>query len=221
LDESGFFSLKNIGDIRLNEEKNLVFKPYNQTNYLSSSFGLSSFVSPVVNRELLDYAVNTNERAVVALYEEDKTSTSYLKYAAIAIVGLGLLASISYPLYENRIASQTKLVENSVQQKVNTKIQEATFFINNPLPAVTLTVKEGKLPYHVVAGAFRNEKNAEKIFKRLSNKGYKSRLLPVNKYGLYPVVYGSYATLAEAEKVKRTIHENENPEAWVLINDEL
>jgi hypothetical protein len=221
LDESGFFSLKNIGDIRLNEEKNLVFKPYNQTNYLSSSFGLSSFVSPVVNRELLDYAVNTNERAVVTLYEEEKTSTSYLKYAAIAIVGLGLLASISYPLYENRIASQTKLVENSVQQKVNTKIQEATFFINNPLPAMTLTVKEGKLPYHVVAGAFRNEKNAEKIFKRLSNKGYKSRLLPVNKYGLYPVVYGSYATLAEAEKVKRSIHENENPEAWVLINEEL
>jgi cell division protein FtsN len=113
------------------------------------------------------------------------------------------------------------LVENSVQQKVNTKIQEATFFINNPLPAMTLTVKEGKLPYHVVAGAFRNEKNAEKIFKRLSNKGYKSRLLPVNKYGLYPVVYGSYATLAEAEKVKRSIHENENPEAWVLINEEL
>jgi hypothetical protein len=221
LDESGFFSLKNIGDIRLNEEKNLVFKPYNQTNYLSSSFGLSSFVSPVVNRELLDYALNTNERAVVTLYEEEKTSTSYLKYAAIAIVGLGLLASISYPLYENRIASQTKLVENSVQQKVNTKIQEATFFINNPLPAMTLTVKEGKLPYHLVAGAFRNEKNAEKIFKRLSNKGYKSRLLPVNKYGLYPVVYGSYATLAEAEKVKRSIHENENPEAWVLINEEL
>ena len=85
------------------------------------------------------------------------------------------------------------------------------------MPAVTLSIKEGKLPYHVVAGAFRDQKNAEKIYKKLSNEGFKARLLTVNKHGLYPVVYGSYATLAEAEKAKREIHESKNPEAWVLI----
>jgi hypothetical protein len=48
-----------------------------------------------------------------------------------------------------------------------------------------------------MAGAFR-EKNADKIFKRLSKLGYKAKRIEANKYGLYPVLYGSYATYAEA-----------------------
>jgi cell division septation protein DedD len=221
LEENNSFTIKNIGDIRLNEENNMVFKPFNQTNYLSSSFGLSSLVSPEVKRQVLEYTIKKEESDTTTITDEEHTAPSYLKYAAIAIVSLGLLGSISYPLYQNRVATQTTLVESAVQKQVNTKIQEATFFIKNPMPAVTLSVKEGKLPYHVVAGAFREERNAKKIVKRLANKGYKSQLLQVNKYGLHPVVYGSYATLAEAEKVKRSIHENENPEAWVLIDESL
>jgi hypothetical protein len=31
------------GTLRLNADRNIVFKPSNQTNYLSSSFGLDSF----------------------------------------------------------------------------------------------------------------------------------------------------------------------------------
>jgi cell division protein FtsN len=53
-----------------------------------------------------------------------------------------------------------------------------------------------------MAGAFREEKNADKIFKRLST-GYKAKRIEANKYGLYPVLYGSYATYAEADKAKK------------------
>jgi hypothetical protein len=34
---------KNIGDI-INADNNIVFKPFDQTNYLSSSFGLTAFL---------------------------------------------------------------------------------------------------------------------------------------------------------------------------------
>jgi hypothetical protein len=40
--------------------------------------------------------------------------------------------------------------------------------------------------------------------------------LQVNKHGLYPVLYGSYATYAEAEKHKEK-SKNDNPQAWILI----
>ncbi len=133
------------------------------------------------------------------------------------MLGLSLTGSIGYSVFQNQIATQTTLVETAVQKQVQNKIQEATFFITTPIPAVTLSVKERKLPYHVVAGAFRDETNAEKIFKTLSEHGFKARRLAINKYGLYPVLYGSYATLAEAIKVKREVQESENPEAWVLI----
>lgn len=223
LESNEVLVLNNIGTLRLNADSNLVFKPSEQTNYLSSSFGLASFVSPVVKRELFKQKIEAIvERAPITLeIEEDEeketTSRSYLKYAAIFVLGLGLTGSIGYPLYQNQIATETVLVESAVQKQVENKIQEATFFIKSPMPAVTLSIKEGTLPYHVVAGAFRDEQNAVKIYKKLSNEGFKARLLNVNKHGLYPVVYGSYATLAEAEKAKREIHESKNPEAWVLI----
>jgi hypothetical protein len=35
----------------------------------------------------------------------------------------------------------------------------------------------------------------------------------VNKYGLYPVLYGSYATFAEADKARNS--KADNQEAWL------
>jgi hypothetical protein len=218
LEANGDFSIKNIGNISLNADNNIVFKPLDQTNYLSSSFGLSAFVSPVVKRENFEQKIEAlEENTVITLNTEERSGRSYLQYAAIFILGLGLTASIGYSVYQNQIASETVLVETAVQKQVNNKIQEATFFIKSPMPAVTLSVKESKMSYHIMAGAFREEKNADKIFKRLSNLGYKARRIAVNKYGLYPVLYGSYATYAEADKAKKEIQKTDNPEAWLLI----
>lgn len=218
LEANGSFSIKNIGDISLNADNNIVFKPLDQTNYLTSSFGLSAFVSPAVKRELFEQKIEAlEEDTVITLDTEERSGRSYLKYAAIFVLGLGLTASVGYSVYQSQIATATVLVETAVQKQVNNKIQEATFFIKSPMPAVTLSVKESKMSYHIVAGAFREEANADKIFKRLSDQGYKARRIGVNKYGLYPVLYGSYATFAEADKAKKEIQKADNPEAWLLI----
>ncbi len=217
IEQNAVLSLKNIGELSMNTENHLVFKPAEQHNYLTSSFGLSSFVSPLIKREVAQHIETAEEKEVIVLQPETSNSRSYLKYAAIFVLGLGLTGSVGYPLYQKEIANQQILVEKAVQKQVETKIQEATFFIQNPLPAVTLSIKETKMSYHVMAGAFREEKNAEKIFKRLSNLGYKAKRIPQNKHGLYPVLYGSYATFAEAEKAKKEIQEKDNPEAWLLI----
>lgn len=218
LEANGSFSIKNIGEISLNADNNIVFKPSDQTNYLSSSFGLSAFVSPAVKREIFEQKIEELEaHTVITLDTEERSGRSYLKYAAIFVLGLGLAGSVGYTAYQNQITTETVLVEKSVQKQVNNKIQEATFFIKSPIPAVTLSVKESKMSYHIMAGAFREEKNAEKIYKRLSDQGYKARRIGINKYGLYPVLYGSYATFAEADKAKREIQKNDNPEAWLLI----
>lgn len=218
LQDNGLFSVKNVGNFSLNADKNLIFTPYDQTNYLTNSFGLSAFVSPLVKREIFEQKIEAlEEKETIILTPEIRKVSPYLKYAAIFVLGLGLTASIGYPIYQEQIASETIVVETAVQKQVQNKIQEATFFIKNPIPAVTLTVKEEKLPYQVVAGAFREERNAQKVFEKLSNEGYKARRIPQNKYGLYPVLYGSYATYPEAEKVKREIQKTVNPDAWLLI----
>lgn len=218
LQETGIFSIKNVGDFRLNADSNLIFTPSEQTNYLSSSFGLSPFVSPLVKRELFEQQLEAlKETETIQLVPEHKNKYSFLKYAAIFVLGLGLTATVGYPIYQNEIETQKIIVETAVQRQVQNKIQEATFFIESPIPAVTLTVKEGKLPYHIMAGAFRDETNAQRVFENLSEKGYKAKRIERNKYGLYPVLYGSFTTYAEAEKLKNEIRAKENPQAWILI----
>ena len=220
------FSLKNIGELSLNSEKNIVFTPSENINYLTESFGLNSFVSPLIKREVAANLEQKMEEVVVSkksepipFITEETRSRPYLKYAAVFVLALSVAGSIGYKLYQDRIAEETLLVEKAVQKQVQNKIQEATFFIENPIPSVTLTVKEEKLSYHVVAGAFRNEENAEKIYDELIEVGFKARRLAPNKHGLFPVLYGSYATYTEAQQAMRDIHKSVNPDAWLLIKE--
>lgn len=218
LQENGLFSIKNVGNFSLNADKNLIFTPFDQTNYLTNSFGLSAFVSPMVKREIFEQKIEALEQEeVIEFIPERRRTSAYLKYAAIFVLGLGVTAGIGYPVYQEHIASETILVESAVQKQVQNKIQEATFFIKSPIPSVTLTVKEEKMSYHIMAGAFREEQNAQRTFEKLSDLGYKARRIPQNKYGLYPVLYGSYATFPEAEKAKQEIQKTVNPDAWILV----
>jgi hypothetical protein len=218
LEDNNILSIKNLGELRLNTDKNLVFTPNDQTNFLASSFGLSSFISPLIKREIFEKVVQVRQESIpIAIVPEIRRSSQYLKYAAIFVLGLAATGTIGYPLLKNQIASQTILVETAVQKQVQNKIQEATFFIENPINSVTLSVKDGKMPYHIMAGAFRREVNAQKTFENLTRLGYKAKRLVPNKNGLFPVIYGSYATFAEADKAMFEIQKTTNPDAWILI----
>ncbi|MCA6421239.1 MAG: SPOR domain-containing protein [Flavobacterium sp.] len=223
IQEFGYFSIKNIGDFSLNSEKNLVFVPVDQTNYLKESFGLSSFVSPAVKREVYKELVESiEEKAPIAFTPKRRRNFSALKYAAAFTISLGLMGVVGYKLYENylnQIEQQTLIVQSNVQKKINQKIQEATFFIENPLPSVTLTLPSEKKPYHVVAGAFRLETNAENAYNSLLKLGFKAKRLPVNKHGLHPVLYGSYASYGEARETMKDIQKLDNKDAWLLIQE--
>ena len=49
------------------------------------------------------------------------------------------------------------------------------------------------MPYHLVAGAYRSEVNANKAIAELKAAGFENaKMLPINKHNLYPVVYGSF-----------------------------
>ncbi len=220
LNENNGFTVKNIGSFSLSFDKNLSFTPFENINYLSSSFGLNAFVSPVVKREIFEQKLEILEQnQLITLIPERNNNYSLLKYAAVFLVTTGIGTFGGMKFYENKMAQETLLVETNVQKQVEDKIQEATFFISNPLPAVTLTLKEKSLNYHVVAGAFRKERNAQKAFEYLNKKGYKARRIPANKNGLFPVLYGSFATYGEAKSIMNKIQKSQNPDTWILIEE--
>lgn len=214
--------LKNIGEISVNNEMNWVFEPANTVNYLTDSFGLSSFVSPEITREVLKQEVETlEEKAPIIFTPERKKDYSYLKYAAIFVVMLGAGGFGYKTYYDQQIETKTLAVQKNVQEKVQQQIQEATFVISAPVEAVELSVAapvEEKMPYHLVAGAYRSEVNANKAIAELKAAGFENaKMLPMNKHNLYPVVYGSFKNLNEAQTERKNIQKSHNAEAWLLI----
>ena len=214
--------LKNIGEISVNNEMNWVFEPANTVNYLTDSFGLTPFVSPEITREILKQEVEAlEEKAPIIFTPERKKDYSYLKYAAIFVVMLGAGGFGYKTYYDQQIETKTLAVQKNVQEKVQQQIQEATFVISAPVEAVELSVAapvEEKMPYHLVAGAYRSEVNANKAIAELKAAGFENaKMLPINKHNLYPVVYGSFKNLNKAQTERKNIQKSHNAEAWLLI----
>ena len=228
-------SLENIGDILVNNENNWVFKPNQAINYLTDSFGLSSFNSPEIQREVKQVETPI-ETPTLTLVEEEhieennevialpqtavKSNTNWLKYVAtVAIFASAGTFGYKY-YYDYSIEQKTLLVEKTVQEQINKKIQEATFIIPNPTQSVDLTIEKPEIkPYHVIAAAFRSENNAKKAMEELKKQGYlNATVLPITKHNLYPVAFESFSTLSEANKLKNKIITEHAIDAWLKID---
>lgn len=208
----------NIGEISLNPEGKIIFEPASTLNYLTNSFGLSQFVSPLISREVYKEEIEEIEKVVpIAVSPEKRKTRSYLKYAAVAVFALTVGGLITSNYYLGQIEKHNQMAEESAQEQLENKIQEATFIIDNPLPAVSLNITKQSGKYHVVAGAFRIETNSDKKLSELKDLGYKARKIGANKYGLHQVVYSSYESRAEAQRNLYKIRREHNGDAWLLI----
>ena len=224
--------LENIGEIFSNSEHNFVFKPNTAINYLTDSFGLAGFNSPEIVRAnqitsevepIVEAPVSIDntveeETPVIPLNGKNRTK-NWMKYAA-AVAVFASAGTYGYKMYfDYTIEQQTSIVEKTVQEKINQKLQEATFVIPNPMQAVDLTLEKTHTEkYHVVAGAFRSKQNAIKAMNDLISKGFEAHLLTENKYGLIPVAFGSFSNLTEAQNLKIQIKAKDSVEAWLLID---
>jgi nucleoid DNA-binding protein len=215
--EGETIQFEDIGEFMLNNAGNIVFEPSNHINFLTDSFGLSHFNSVEVAREVYNKEVEALEEKIAIPISNKKRSSSWLKYAAAAIVILGLGAYGSYKYYTNTVETHNQLAQEEANAQLDEKVQEATFVIPNALPAVELEVEKQSGNYHVVAGAFRVESNSVKKVNQLRAKGYKARVIGKNRYGLHEVVYASFETRTEAINALYKIRREHNRDAWLLV----
>lgn len=208
--------LSKIGEVVLNSKGNIAFTPAQDINYLESSFGLSAVTTAAVLRETLV------ETPVINITPKTQEKRSYLKYAAIAVVSLGLFGVLG-----NTYVSQKNIevaLHNKTEQLKAERIaiQKASFFNVSPIqvpevtvPVVLKPINTGK--FHIVAGAFRFKDNASKKIAQLETKGFSARTIGQNKYGLHQVVYASFNTKLEALENLKSIKNNHNSQAWLLV----
>ncbi|WP_179009520.1 SPOR domain-containing protein [Winogradskyella forsetii] len=216
--EGETIQLKNIGELVLNADGKIQFDPSSHINYLTDAFGLSHFTSSDITREVYKETVETlEETAPIALTPEKRSNRNWLKYAAAAVVLLGLGGFGAATYYNNTIENHNQLAQEQANEQLDAKVQEATFVISNPLPAATLSLEKQSGNYHIVAGAFRVEANSDKKVKQLRDQGFKARKIGANRYGLHEVVYASFETRSEAQRELYKIRREHNRDAWLLI----
>lgn len=213
--------IDSVGSLWVNKEGRIQFQPSNNLNFLPSSFGLSSFVSTPVNREIYKEEVEALEEDIPFIITPElrkkQSYRSLTKYAAVVFLAFstGLTA---YHFYNQSLYNKA-IVKQEAQILVSKNIQEATFFNTKPLelPVLELTViKKNVGNHHIIAGAFRIKENADKKIEQLRSKGYNAAYLGMNDYGLHQVTYGSYEEPEEALLMLREVKEKESPDAWML-----
>ena len=220
LEKGETVEFKHVGELTASEEGKLLFVPADSLNYMTESFGLASFVSPSVERQAHQTGVQKLEATgAIALAPKKRKSALYMKYAAIAVLALGLGGSIGSNLYLTQIEQQNTIALDNANATLDNKIQEATFIIDNPLPAIMVNLKKQSGDFHIVGGAFRVKSNSERKLQQLKTLGYNARLIGVNRYGLYQVVYESFETRKAAEIALLKIRKAQNSAAWLLIKD--
>lgn len=211
-------SLKNIGEFSLNDEKSVQFKPVDKQNFSTCAFGLSSFVSPRISREESTVSTET-EKAPIVLPSNEKGGRPYLKYASIAAIAVFAIGFGGMKLYEDQVQKHNFAERQKAHSLVENQIQQATFVIENPLPALNLKLHKQIGKYHIVAGAFRMEENADKKLDQLREKGYSPMNIGTTRFGLHQVVYASFKDRTEALNKLREIKRAENPDAWLLVQE--
>lgn len=88
--------------------------------------------------------------------------------------------------------------------------------ITQPAPEEnTPVVISGKPAYHIVAGAFREIGNANRLVAKLQAEGYPAFIADTNRRGLFVVSIRSFDDKQEAFSALHEIKSNGHPAAWV------
>lgn len=217
--------LADIGEVWSGTEGKIQFQPSGKTNYLTASYGMSSFVAaPVVREVLKEEVAALEEKTPIAFTPEKREAVAarpYLKYAAVVLLALttGFAGFQFYKADQNN----QQVVREEAHKQVSKRIQEATFFDTDPLefPTITLkttkkasTDKAGQKTHHIIAGAFRYRANADKKIEQLKELGFHPSYIGTNPFGLHMVSYDSFTDAQQALLALRKIKLSQK-DAWL------
>ena len=216
IDKTGLFTL--------GKEGNIIFLQDSVNNYSLDSFGMKATQNKAVVRETII------EEKVGATIQNIRTQSNnpraFLRAAAVIIPLIALsyisitqqdkinnvytqMASLN-PFENNLITEPMTEVIPEVKIEVQlTPILEAIEEEEEVVPIITLQ----KTTYYIIAGAFADKKNANKMLEKLKKWNYNTKLVPGGS--LLRVSYSSFTNKTEALIALHEIKQ-ENSDAWLL-----
>ena len=113
---------------------------------------------------------------------------------------------------ETTVESEKELlteVENTSEESLEKPAVE------KPKEETNVVKKQFRKSYYIIAGSFKDPRNAEIYMKKLRDEGFSAVIAGVNRYGMTRVAFGIYNSLDEAVQNLSLIREKGYPSAWV------
>ena len=198
--------LNNIGLFTLGSEDNIIFHQDIANNFDLNSFGFESF----------QIQKKTKTKKIIDINQSSTTKKISYKAAAVLIPLILLsLTNILLDTSTNNINIQKSDLNFFKKSKVP-KLNVAENKIEKDIEKIETTTTPKMINYHIIAGAFIEKSNAEKLNNSLIESNFNSEIL-LSENGYHRVSYNSFESkenaITELEKLKII-----NKSAWILTN---
>ena len=218
LNSRSAFKLQKVGTFTKGKEENISFLQDKNQNYNLASFGMqANHKSKKVERTISD------EKEVIVKTIKQKDFGETLKRAAAVLVPLIGLSLIGITQEENindiysQMAnlnpftnSKTEIVKEAPTKKIEMPIVE---IIETEKVEIVIPIITTQHTYYIIAGAFAEQKNANKLLQKLKRWNYDASI--VEGGNLMRVSYNSFSKKEEAIMALAEIRKD-NKSAWLL-----
>ena len=218
LNSRSAFKLQKVGTFTKGKEENISFLQDKNQNYNLASFGMqANHKSKKVKRTISD------EKEVIVKTIKQKDFGETLKRAAAVLVPLIGLSLIGITQEENindiysQMAnlnpftnSKTEIVKEAPTKKIEMPIVE---IIETEKVEIVIPIITEQHTYYIIAGAFAEQKNANKMLQKLKRWNYDASI--VEGENLMRVSYNSFSKKEEAIMALAEIRKD-NKSAWLL-----
>lgn len=216
------YRIEKVGLLSIGIDGNILFLQDSFTNYNLNSFGLKSQQTEKVD------VINKKIELVTAPISNKIGRNRVWRAAAILLPIIGLsLISITQEQKINNIYSQManfnpfsmfenteEISELESENMKNISIKGEDVITTPEVEGIEENIIIEK-NFHLIAGAFGNKNNAEKLVKKLKAENYNSSIVGTTKGGLIRVSFDSFATKEEAN-LALGILKSENKSSWIL-----
>jgi len=241
LDSGSPLIFNTIGEIALNSEQKIGFSPYYKVNFDTNSIGLTSFskipvfkikaekpkATELITKKPITMKDSKNEKLAFTP-EKKKNNAAYLKYAAVGVIAIALVA-ISY-YFGNQYLTDERLKSTEIaQRKIKANVQKASFDIGE-ITSLELNVNvensvidpdteiESADFFSVIAGSYRDESNALRMLNKLKGEGFdEAGLAKQSPDGLFRVAFGRFKNKRKAIQLYYFLTQTLEEEAWYLV----
>ncbi len=237
LKEGTKLSLSGVGRLYMDDSNRLQFSPSLEINYQRSSYGLSIFRAPAIQREaeIRKTISKVIEKHVVIEHPETKEKKVAGWVSVAAMLGPVLLATaigFSYfstaPQPFESVAGFNPLSFSRSISNDSPSVNQAEDIATEAIPPareikkeIVVPAKETAAPiaghYHIVVGSFKEEKNANNYITELQAKGYDAYLANGNN-SFSRVAIGNFGSEDEARNALNGIRQNVNSGSWIFSN---